>query len=127
MKSPRFILIAIASILVLGPLLWLYVIRPPLARSERWEGVIVERFEKAHGGNFKYHTYHWRVECEDGATRSVDVDTALYTSVRVGDRVCKLKGDRYPRPVGRSGLNLLEEQMGDEFPDRLRHLVPVEE
>jgi hypothetical protein len=128
MRSGRTLLIVGVGLLLAGPLLWKYVIGPPLARTQSWEGTLVGKYTKTHGGRFKWQTYHWRVECDDGKTRSVDVDHIMWVSVRDGSRLRKAKGERYPRVVGPpTGLNLLQEKMGDEFPKELEHLVPVQE
>jgi len=122
------IVIIFASLLVIGPIFWKYVIRPPLARNEAWSGTLLERSEKRRGGNYRHTLYYlWKVKCDDGKTRTVDVDNMLWLSADPGDRVEKRKGERYPRLAGRSGLNMLKEQMGEDFPEKYEPLVPVEE
>jgi hypothetical protein len=128
MPSGRTLLIVGVCLLVLGPLLWKYVIGPPIARRQSWEGTLIEKYTKTHGGRFKWYSYHWRVECDDGRIRNPDVDHLLWVSADVGSRLRKTKGERYPRVVGPpDGVRLLREKMGDKFPEDLRHLVPVEE
>lgn len=118
-------LIVLASFLVLRPYLYTHVIWPPLATRQAWEGRVVERFEKRYGP-YGPRTYHWRVECEDGKTRTCDVPNLLYVSAHPGDTVRKEKGARWPQLVGApNGLSLLQEKMGEDFPEKLRPLTPA--
>lgn len=119
-------LVLFASFLVARPWLYTYVIWPPLAIRQAWEGTVIEKYEERYGP-YGSHTYHWRVECTDGETRTCDVSHALYVGVNKGETVRKEKGKRWPQVVGPpNGYTLLQHEMGDEFPERYRPLVPVQ-
>lgn len=119
-------LVVFAGFLVLRPYLYTLVLWPLLAKQQAWEGRVVEQFEKRYGP-YGLSTFHWRVACEDGKTRTCDVPSALYLTVRPGAEVRKQRGERWPRPVGPpNGATLLQEQMGESFPEQLKPLVPVE-
>ena len=118
--------VVLAGFLVLEPYLYTYVIWPPLARRQAWQGTITQGRERQYGP-YGMHTYHWRVQCDDGAVRWADVSYVLYVSVRPGTVVRKEQGERYPRPVGPpNGFTLLQSQRGQDLPQALRPLVPVE-
>jgi len=125
--SWRGLLILFALVLVGGPFIWHYLIRPQSAKWEAWEGVVVERFQRHYQGRYgELTTYHLRVECPDGRRRNVDVTGTMWIGMNVGTRLRKTKGERWPRIVGApNGLNLLEKEMGKDFPKQLRPLVPV--
>jgi len=119
-------LIVFVALLVARPLLYTHLIWPVLAKWQAWEGTVAERYERKYGP-YGLHTYHLRVECADGNTRTCDVPLSLYSRADTGTTVRKEKGKRWPQIVGPpDGVTYLQDQMGDEFPERLRPVVPVE-
>lgn len=126
MRSVRGVLIATVVLIVLGPMVWYPYLRPLLATREVWEGTLVARFQRSYGGDYEYHTCHWRVRCADGRTRTMAVTSVMWTSAQVGAPLRKRKGEHYLRLVGTpNGMNLLQEKMGDEFPKEFAPLIPV--
>ena len=65
-------LVLFTFLLVVRPWLYTYVIWPPLAMPQTWEGTLIKKYEKRYGP-YGRRTYHWRVRCTDGKTRTCDV------------------------------------------------------
>jgi hypothetical protein len=119
-------LVLLAGFLIARPYLYTYVVWPLLAKGQAWQGVVTTAYERQYGP-YGMSTYHWRVQCDDGQVRTADVSLAIYAGVHPGATVRKIRGERYPRPVGPpNGFTLLQQRQGEAFPKELRPLVPVE-
>ena len=120
-SSPgRTILIVLVGLLVAAPLAWRYVGRAQVAKLSSWQGTIADQFTETHrsGRYSRYTTYHWRVTCDDGTTRTAEVSQALHGMGRIGERVYKLRGERWPH------VERLETEGGHPHMDLLRKTSP---
>jgi len=122
----RNVIIGLVVVLVAAPMAWRYWGRAQFAKLSAWEGTIADQFTEQHrsGQYTRYTTYHWRVTCDDGTTRTAEVSQMLHGMGRMGERVYKLRGERWPHLVrletegGHPHIDLLREMTPDQLPPK---------
>lgn len=91
-----------ALIVVVAICGWKLGIKPAMIRAEEWTGTIVAKdtqrpiLSVGSSRHRRQTTYYWTVNCGD-EEREVEVLSHLYHKAQTGQRVVKVKGERWPR------------------------------
>lgn len=80
-------------------LIWIFF-KSEHRRSETYRGVVVKKYSVRKWtlkGRRVKNLYFLEVKTEDGRIIKVDIPFSLYSKIKVGDRVIKVKGENNPR------------------------------
>lgn len=98
-KATRSVLVVVAVVIAIG---W-YFADAALDKSEAYEGVVAEKIARTRWGKWfqttgttKYKHY-LVIESDSGERFTERVPRFVYTRFEEGDRVVKVKGERYPQ------------------------------
>ncbi len=93
------VLIAVAGV-------WQWGIKPRMARFQVWEGTLEDAYRMydhsketwaPHPAEYRSYRHYWKVLCDDGEVRTVELPYRIWGTGRVHERVIKESGTPWPR------------------------------
>ncbi|HEO70453.1 MAG TPA: hypothetical protein ENN80_04265 [Candidatus Hydrogenedentes bacterium] len=100
---------ALGAITVVGALAafvgWEFVVKANIEKGRAYRGVIEETYRKRAWLRSRRtqgftrqpsYDYYWKVRCDDGEVRNIELPHGRWNEGQVGDPVVKVKGERWP-------------------------------